>query len=93
MHLRKDLSRVVCTISDQIFRAQHANDRLVHLGNGVEVAKMAYTRLLLHSKVYGVKPFVSHDGNVRSSIEEDQEGVSLEPTDLDHTAVDDFLVR
>ena len=71
MHLRKDLSRAVCTISDQIFRAQHANDRLVHLSNGVEVAEMAYARLLLHSKVYGVKPFVEHDGNVRRSIEED----------------------
>ena len=53
---------------------------------------MAYAGLLLHSKVHNVVPFVTHKGHVQGSIGKDQEGVSMEALDLDHTAVDHLLV-
>ena len=56
------------------------------------MAKMAYSRLLLHSKVNDVVPLVMHNRNVLSSVEKDQEGVSLEPLDLDDTAVNHLFV-
>ena len=91
--MRKDLCRVIYTISDRIFRAQRANDRLIHQIYGVEVTKMAYASLLLHSKVNGVVPLVKRNRNVDSDIEKDQEGVSLESLHLDDTAVYHPLVR
>ena len=56
------------------------------------MTKMAYARLLLHSKVNDVVPLVMHNRNVLSSVEKDQEGVSLEPVNLDDTAVNHLFV-